>query len=153
MNAVEHQNYFLYPSTLFVADTPYWVSTVLSTCVAVFLWDEENKVGGVNHFMLPQWNVRELPTPKYGNIAMERLLEKMIASGASKKNLVAKVFGGKEDEKIHPHSLMIGRRNTEVAMNFLEEQSIPVVASNVGGTFSRKLSIDTGKGLVYMKRI
>ena len=88
------KTHFLYPSSLFASNEPHIVSTILGSCVAVCLFDATTKIGGINHYMLPFWNGQGLASPKYGNIAIERLLEKMIALGCKKSNIRAKVFGG-----------------------------------------------------------
>jgi chemotaxis protein CheD len=88
--------HFLYPSALFASRERHKVSTILGSCVAVCLYDPIAQIGGINHFMLPFWNGQGLASPKYGNIAIERLVEKMISLGCKKNNLKAKVFGGGE---------------------------------------------------------
>ena len=86
--------HYLYPSALFAEKAPFMVDTVLGSCVAVCLFDQQLKIGGINHFMLPLWNGNGLASPKFGNIATEKLIEKMQRNGSSLKNIVAKVFGG-----------------------------------------------------------
>ena len=76
------KSHYLYPGELFVHREPHVVSTVLGSCISVCLWDPERRLGGINHFLLPLWNGEGLPTPKYGNIAISRLIEKMEALGA-----------------------------------------------------------------------
>jgi chemotaxis protein CheD len=88
------KKYFLYPSTVFADRTPHHIQTVLGSCVAVCLYDTHNHFGGMNHFMVSLWKGNGLASPKYGNIAMETLLEKMTTLGCSKRHLIAKVFGG-----------------------------------------------------------
>ncbi len=86
--------HFLYPGTLFASKNSYQIITILGSCVAVCLWDSVQEIGGMNHFLLPLWNGHGLASPKYGNIAMEKLIDKMISIGSKKRNLQAKVFGG-----------------------------------------------------------
>ena len=74
---------------MFASAQPAEVTTILGSCVAVCFWDRYLGIGGINHYMLPTWNGMELASPKYGNIAIERLLERMEQLGAQKKNLVA----------------------------------------------------------------
>ena len=68
----EMQKHYLYPSALFAERTPFLVDTILGSCVAVCLYDEHKKIGGINHYMLPLWNGDGLATPKFGNIAIEK---------------------------------------------------------------------------------
>ena len=149
------ESHFLYPAALFVSKEPYQINTILGSCVAVCLWDSILQNGGMCHYMLPYWNGEGLVSPKYGNIAIERLLEKMFSSGSKKINIVAKVFGGGEviDTK-HPQ-FQIGERNIRLAREKLEELKIPIVSSSVGGKLGRKLIFCTYTGDVkqrYIKR-
>ena len=146
------EEHYLFPSAIFASKTPYKVTTVLGTCVAICLWDSKLKVGGINHYMLPLWNGDGLASPKYGNIATEKLLEKMVSFGCRKENLVAKVFGGK-NVHIEVDSFKIGQRNVEYALNILEELNIPIKGKSVGGEHGRKLMFHTNTGEVFMKYI
>ncbi len=94
MTNINCQNKYLYPSAIIVSSRPTIIKTVLGSCVSVCMYDTKKKIGGINHFMLPFWRGDELSSPKFGNVAMERLLEKMLHIGASKESLIAKVFGG-----------------------------------------------------------
>ena len=85
---------YLPPGLLYAAATPGAVTTVLGSCVAVCLFDHTRRAGGINHFLLPYWNGDGLASPKYANIALPKLLEKMIELGCRRQNLRAKLFGG-----------------------------------------------------------
>ena len=84
--------HYLYPGTLFAHRQAHLVTTVLGSCVSVCLWDAAARVGGINHYLLPLWNGEGLATPKYGNIAIVKLIEKVQSYGAGGK-VVPKVFG------------------------------------------------------------
>lgn len=143
--------HYLYPGTLFVHREPHLVTTVLGSCVSVCLWDPAARVGGINHYLLPLWNGEGLPTPKYGNIAIAKLVEKVQALGAGSR-LVAKVFGGSSMWEKTEGLLAIGQRNIELAMELLEQHRIPVVSSDLGGPVGRKIIFHTGDGTVLLKR-
>jgi chemotaxis protein CheD len=98
--------------------------------------------------MLPFWNGNGLASPKYGNIATEKLVEKMLRNGASIQHMVAKVFGGANQMNT---SLRIGDQNIEVARQTLANYGIKIIAENVGGMIGRKLRYNTGTGQVMMK--
>ena len=140
--------HFLYPSTMFASAQPAEVTTILGSCVAVCLWDRYLGIGGINHDMLPTWNGMELASPKYGNIAIERLTEKMLQLGCKKNNLVAKVFGGGEVITVTSSSMHIGERNIMVAEEMLQEQNIPIIGRSTGGKNGRKIIFNTHTGEV-----
>jgi chemotaxis protein CheD len=118
--------------------------------VSICLYDKGKGFGGINHYMLPFWNGRELASPKYGNIAIESLVKKMEALGAARINMVAKVFGGANQLG---HNTGIGDRNFEVAYDMLHEMKIKIVAKSVGGYNGRKITFNTATGEVFMKNI
>lgn len=147
------QSYHLYPAELFVHRSPHMISTILGSCVSVCIYDSVMKFGGMNHFMLPLWNGNGLASPKYGNIAIPKLIEKMEALGSYRNNLIAKIFGGGEViEKMSVH-FNIGERNISIARKMLEEYGIPIVGSSVGGPNGRKIEMCTLTGEVRMKLV
>ncbi len=150
---MEPKTHFLYPSTLFVSKEQYLVNTILGSCVAVCLFDPITKTGGINHYMLPFWNGEGLASPKYGNIAIERMVEKMISLGCKKSNLIAKVFGGGEVIDTQISQFHIGERNIAVAYQMLKELNIAISGQSVGGKNGRKIQFNTGTGAVLQKMI
>jgi len=147
---IENSHYLL-PGNLFAHRDEHEVTTVLGSCVSVCLWDPVSQVGGINHYMLPLWNGEGLASPRYGNIAITKLLEKMQDLGADRKNLRAKVFGGGDMLKATSAFLNIGERNVNLAQDMLREWSIPIVSSNTGGKNGRKLIFNTRTGVVLVK--
>lgn len=145
--------HFLYPAELYVSKTPYQINTILGSCVAVCLFDPVTNIGGMNHYMLPYWNGQGLASPKYGNIAIEKLVDKMISLGCHKHNLKAKIFGGGEVIETQVVQFHIGLRNIELAKQFLEEKKIPIIASSVGGKLGRKIEFITSTGEVRQKYV
>lgn len=129
------------------------VKTILGSCVAICLWDPVAKIGGINHYMLPNWNGNDLASPKYGNIAIEKLIERMVQLGSRRENLQAKIFGGGDLIATDRSAMLIGERNIRVARIMLEEKNIPVVASSTGGRKGRKILFFTDSGEVRHKFI
>jgi len=149
----EYSTYYLFPATIYVSKEPCLISTILGSCVSVCLWDTELKYGGINHFMLPLWNGKGLASPKYGNIAISKLYERMLEIGCSKKNLVAKVFGGGDILQTTSYQFNIGSRNIEIANEFIKELNIQLAGISVGGVNGRKIIFDTQKGTVVQRYI
>lgn len=144
------KRHFLYSGTIFAEPLEYQISTVLGSCVAVCMWDQFLHRGGMNHIMLPFWNGEGLATPKYGNIAMEKLLNKMLSIGCRRENLVAKLFGGANVSGTGLEVFMIGDRNITLALEMLDEFRIPVVARDVGGRVGRKIIMNSETGVVLV---
>jgi chemotaxis protein CheD len=143
----------LYPAALIAPKTHAIIHTILGSCVAVCLYDSTNKVGGINHYMLPFWNGQGLASPKYGNIAIERLYEQVIINGANPKTIISKIFGGGEViQSINSH-FNIGSRNIATAEEILKEMNIPIVAKSTGGKLGRKITFNSSTGEVIQRYV
>jgi chemotaxis protein CheD len=129
------------------------VFTILGSCVAVVLWDEQSKIGGVNHYLLPNWNNKGAPDVRYGDVAVTELHDKTILSGAIKRRLVAKVYGGASLLNFESAGFNIGQRNIDVARQQLKELHIPIVEEEIGGKTGRKILFDPQTGNVKVDLI
>lgn len=144
---------FIHSGQLYVAARPTYIHTVLGSCVAVCLYDKDLQISAMNHYLLPLWNNDGLQSPKYGNIAIPRLVEAMEAVGCSRHNIIAKVFGGASpnDMKHTNENMMIGKRNFQIAESTLKEYGIKIVASDIGGVHGRKITMDSVSGKIQLK--
>jgi chemotaxis protein CheD len=149
----ETPSHFLYPSAIFASREPYVINTILGSCVGVCLFDPTLRIGGINHYMLPLWNGQGLASPKYGNIAINKLVEKMLSLGCNSSNLQAKVFGGANIFESNLLQFQIGERNIAIAHDLLKEYRIQIISSSVGGTIGRKIQFFSGTGVVHQKMI
>lgn len=149
----ELKQHFLYPGTLFVADKPYYITTLLGSCVAVCLYDQRLKIGGMNHFLLPNWDGKGLASPKYGNIAIDQLIKKMERLGSRKSDIISKAFGGANVLGNNSNVFQIGERNIKIAGDLLDEYGITIKAASTGGLLGRKIIFNTFTGEVRMKYI
>ena len=149
----ELPSHYLFPCTLFAHRDEHLVTTILGSCVAVCLQDPTMAMGGINHFMLALWNGDGLATPKYGNIAIEKLIRKMMDLGCDRRRLTAKVFGGANVIGPGNGSFTVGARNVDLALDVLKAENIPVAAADVGGEFGRKVIYNTRTGLVLVSRL
>lgn len=149
------EQYFLLPGTIYIGNTDSVIVTILGSCVAICLWDEVTRIGGMNHYMLPLWNGEGVPTPKYGNIAIPKLIKKLEEKGIPISRLKAKVFGGANllSSNAQRGVSLIGDRNIEIAYEFLEKYRIPIIAQDVGGNMGRKIIMNVGNFEIRLKRI
>lgn len=132
-------------------------TTLLGSCVAACIWDTESGVGGMNHFLLPGSGEID-PTQsgwvnaaRYGDHAMELLINKLIMLGAKRDNLQAKVFGG--GAVVAGSSNLVGERNAHFAERYLELEGIRVVAHDLGGTHARQVYFFPANGEAFVRRI
>ncbi len=145
--------HYLYPANLFAPKETYLINTLLGSCVAICLYDPVVQIGGMNHFMLPLWNGEGLASPKYGNIAVEKLIDAMVKNGSKKSNIISKVFGGGEVIESQHHYFNIGKRNIEIAHTLLSQNRIIIKGESTGGKLGRKIQFNTKTGSVKMKYI
>lgn len=153
---IEHQSLpvvHLHPGQIFIGSEPTTVTTILGSCVAVCLWDPFARLAGINHFLLPSMPVFASHDTRYGNKAMQRLIDDMLARGASKPRLMAKVFGGANVILAFVPKKPIGAQNVEMAREVLTQNSIEIVAEQTGGHRGRKLHFDTHTGAVRIKEL
>lgn len=151
--SIPANSHYLYPGSLFFHPRPHRVTTVLGSCVSICLWDEAMRVGGINHYLLALWNGEGLPTPRYGNVAIVSLIERMLSMGCRRANLRAKVFGGAAMWDTSRGLLSVGQENVSLARWLLAEYGIPVVGADVGGRAGRKIVFDTVSGTVALRRL
>ncbi|MGR3762350.1 chemotaxis protein CheD (plasmid) [Roseobacteraceae bacterium NS-SX3] len=111
-------------------------STVLGSCIAACIFDAENGVGGMNHFLLASSSGSDAVNARYGIHAMELLINGIMKKGAARSNLKAKVFGG---AKMSVNLSDIGASNAAFVQQFLRDEGIPCISSSVGGTSARRV--------------
>lgn len=144
---------FIHVGQIHVDVAPTAISTVLGSCVSVCLYDKTQGIGGMNHYLLPFWNGNGLQSPKFGNIAIPKLIENMLDKGSNLKNMEAKIFGGASMNASVLDNMMIGQKNILVAKEILKEYKIAIVAEDVGKQNGRKIQFNLEYGKVLLKYI
>ncbi|GAA6134822.1 chemoreceptor glutamine deamidase CheD [Oceaniserpentilla sp. 4NH20-0058] len=147
------------PGEFYVTAHGEMISTVLGSCISACVRDVKLGIGGMNHFMLPlqnehssaQWgsNANTSET-RYGNWAMEYLLNTLYKLGCTKKNLEVKLFGGGQ---VLASMTDIGQRNILFVYDFLRKEGLNVKAADVGDIYSRKILYFPDTGSVKVRRI
>lgn len=152
----------LEPGELYASRAPVTISTLLGSCVAACLYDPVNKVVGMNHFLLSSHRYsRDLPNfrseaGRYGIHAMELLINEMMRIGAERRRICAKVFGGatilRRSGNIG-NFFCVGEVNCRFIKEFLAEEHIPVLASDLGGEKGRVIHFSNGDFAVYLRKV
>lgn len=131
----------------------------LGSCIGLVIYDDVAKVAGMSHIMLPNnhegQDVKKLG--KYADTAVPKLVEDLIALGALKSRLKAKMAGGAQMFSIPGKNsasfLAIGERNIETTKKMLEIHGIPLVASDLGGNKGRSVEFYTENWIMIVKVI
>ena len=141
------------PGEYFVHDEDMLITTTLGSCIAVCLWDRQQRVGGMNHFMLPDGGNGGAGTNgRYGGFAMDLLIGEMVKRGATRSTMEAKVFGGGAVIG-GMSSLNVGERNTSFVMDYLRTERITVVSKDVLDIYARKVCFLPASGKAMVKRL
>jgi chemotaxis protein CheD len=148
----ERAHAYLHAGQLLAFAAPTAITTVLGSCVAVCLHDPATKVGGMNHFLLPL-HVERDRSPRFGTVAVPALIEAVVRAGASRKTLVAKVFGGASVIGAMAQGRRLGEENAELALRLLEEARVPVLDKDVGGSRGRKVVFLVDEGTAWVRQL
>lgn len=119
------------------------LTTILGSCVSTCMWDPVARVGGMNHFLLPDGGSGQGQQFRYGLYAMELLINGLLKKGASKSRLEAKLFGG---AAMSDGLGNIGAANGAFALRFLADEGIRCVAQSLGGRQARRVRFTPTSG-------
>jgi len=137
------------PGEYFVHNEDILIMTTLGSCIAACLWDRNARVGGMNHFMLPEGSG---DSGRYGSYAMELLINEMMKRGASRGSMEAKVFGGGQVIS-GMNSINVGERNTNFVIEYLKTERIPILSKDVLDVYPRKVCFLPASGKAMVKRL
>lgn len=132
------------------------IVTVLGSCVSVCLRVPITKIGGMNHFLLPNdefvTSGEMNSSARYGTYAMELLINELLKMGAARNRLEAKVFGGGNVlQGLTVHN--VGERNSEFVLDYFQLERIPVLARDLLGPYPRKVYFFVETGEVKVRKI
>lgn len=128
----------------------------LGSCVGLTLYDNESKVAGMVHVMLPSSEIAregDVNLAKYADTSIPELIRRMTISGASTDRIVAKMAGGAQMflfSGSNDSTMRIGPRNVGSCKEILKKFSIPLLAEDTGGNYGRTIEFycSTGKLLI-----
>ncbi|MDD6810913.1 MAG: chemotaxis protein CheD [Lachnospiraceae bacterium] len=125
-----------------VCVSPDGITTLgLGSCVGIALRDPVTKIGGLAHVMLPDSTAirNNSNIPKFADTGIEELVRRVVAKGANRTRLVAKIAGGAQMFAFQSKSDMVrvGERNVEASKKKLAEMRIPILAEDTGENYGR----------------
>ena len=147
------------PGEYFVTRNDELVSTVLGSCISACIHDPVLRIGGMNHFMLPEDTSNGMSAwldpsvglaTRYGSFAMERLINDLMKLGARRERLEVKLVGG---GRILTSMTDVGERNIAFARNWLRLEGLRIVAEDVGESFPRRILYFPAAGRVLLHRL
>lgn len=147
---------YLHPGQTYVSKEAAQISMILGSCAGICIYDRRLSIGGATHYMLPEWDGSGTGSTRYGDLAIQDLLEQLKTCGSKTRDLEAKVYGGAcmfevfREEGTNDH---IGSRNISLAIESLSRYGIAIVAKDTGGENGRKVKLQTDTGAVYVSLI
>ncbi len=147
------------PGEYYVTAENELITTVLGSCISACVRDRESGIGGMNHFMLPETTELKMQqgsnamignATRYGNFAMEHLINTILTNGGKRKNLELKVFGG---GKIIPTLSDVGKSNISFILDYIEQEGLLLLSQDLGDIYPRKVIYFPKTGKVGMKKI
>ncbi len=147
------------PGEYYVTKNDEGVYTTLGSCISACIRDRVLGIGGMNHFMLPSTETAEADTWKassqssatrYGNYAMEHLINEIMRNGGKRQNLEVKIFGG---GRILENMTDVGERNIAFVRDYLALEGLQVVSEDVGSIYPRMVVYFPQSGRARVKRL
>ena len=125
-----------------VCVSPDSITTLgLGSCVGIAVRDPATKIGGLAHIMLPDsTSIRNNTNiPKFADTGIEELVKQVVAKGANRTRLVAKIAGGAQMFAFQSKNDMVrvGERNVEATKKKLAQLKIPILAEDTGNSYGR----------------
>lgn len=147
----------LMPGEYYVTRNDEGVYTTLGSCISACIRDRVSGIGGMNHFMLPAsggsdgWKSSGLSAAtRYGNYAMEHLINDILKNGGQRQNLEVKLFGG---GRIIANMTDVGMRNIAFAHDYIATEGLMVTSEDVGDVYPRMVVYFPKTGKVRVKRL
>ena len=143
------------PGEFYVTTAPELITTVLGSCVSACIRDCKLGIGGMNHFMLPDsvdhnnWGGESLAA-RYGSYAMEAMINAIIKAGGERSRFEIKAFGG---GNVVAAATSVGDNNVNFLYQYLEIENLKLAASDLGGSFPRKVVFFPRTGKVHVKKL
>ena len=154
----KHQDIYaakILPGEYYVTKYDECITTVLGSCVSACIRDVKLGIGGMNHFMLPMHRGDNLDSvisdaARYGNFAMEHLINDIIHFGGHRNNLEFKLFGG---GRIMQAMMDVGRKNIEFVIEYLNTEGFKAIVEDLGDIYPRKVVYFPKTGRARVKKL
>ena len=144
------------PGEYYVTVCDEMITTVLGSCVSACIRDRVFGIGGMNHFMLPQQGNNSTAddlfgaAARYGNYAMEHMINDLLKHGAKRENLEVKLCGG---GRVISGMTNIGSRNIEFVLEYIRTEGLQLLADDLGGEQPRKVLYFPRSGKMLVKKL
>ncbi|MCI8682805.1 MAG: chemotaxis protein CheD [Lachnospiraceae bacterium] len=129
----------------------------LGSCIGIAVYDPVVKIGGLAHIMLPDSTQMRNNSniAKFADTGIEELVRRVLAAGANKRRLVAKIAGGAKMFEVSGLSTIgnVGERNAQASRKKLKQLGIPLLAEDTGLNYGRTVELYTATGEFRIKAV
>ena len=144
------------PGQFYITQNPELIMTTLGSCISACIRDPVTSIGGMNHFMLPvKGNIFDDKAQnisgamRYGNWAMEYLINQLLKNGGKRRNLEVKLFGagGSFDAR------SVCDLNIKFITDYIHDENLKLLAKDLGGPNPRTVIYNALTGKILMKQL
>jgi len=150
-SAAQSASAYVHPGRFQTSRSAGDFTTVVGSGAVVCVWDPVAKVAGMAHFLLPEKGSAP-PAPRFGDVAMQQLLDELERLGGQRAHFRANIYGGSAPP-IAAESGHLGERNVQAAAAFLSSRGIVIHQKDVGGAGGRKVVFVPASGLASVVRL
>ncbi len=130
----------------------------LGSCVGIALRDPVLQIGGLVHIMLPDstaMRANNSVLEKFADTGIEELVRQLVAMGANRNRLVAKIAGGATMFQVQSRNEMmkIGERNVEATIKKLDAMNIKILAQDTGANYGRTVTFFPETGEFHIRAV
>lgn len=130
----------------------------LGSCVGIALRDPVLQIGGLVHIMLPDSTAmrgNNSVLEKFADTGIEELVRQLVAMGANRNRLVAKIAGGATMFQVQSRNEMmkIGERNVEATIKKLDAMNIKILAQDTGANYGRTVTFFPETGEFHIRAV
>lgn len=141
-----------------ICRSPDAITTLgLGSCVGAVIYDSAHGIAGLAHVMLPDSTAvrNNSNIAKFADTGLDELYRRMMAMGASRVGLKAKIAGGAQMFAFNSNNnmLRIGDRNVEAVKKKLTQLGIPIIAQDTGQSFGRTIEFYPATGELLVRAV
>lgn len=140
------------PGEFYISGSDMVITTVLGSCISACIYDPNAGFGGINHFMLPAGTHDEdlYRSSRYGLFAMEQLVNELMKLGCQRSSMQVKLTGGGD---MMGGMISIGQQNIDFILNYISEEGLRLLASDLGGDQARRVAYFPMEGRMLVNKL
>ncbi len=130
----------------------------LGSCVGIAMRDPVTQIGGLVHIMLPDSTAmrgNNSVIEKFADTGITELVRQLVALGADRTRLVAKIAGGATMFQVQSRNdiMKIGERNVQATIDKLKEMNIKILAQDTGENYGRTVTFFPETGEFHIRAV